>query len=517
MSKRLPSTHPANVKSRTLPLPRSAEQLNRRDTLWRKTALPTVLIIVALLGVTGVLSLVLPKPEVSGYENRALAKKPEFTVEGLISGKYIADLELYYSDTFPFREGLVRAAGRIEECFGVRGKDDVRIHNAPDPEQKPAEPIEPQAPKSIDAKNPDPSDKKEPAQASSSQPEQPQDVQGEQVGGLFIVNGQVFSLFSPNNRASGRYAAALNNWHQTLGDDVTIYNLVIPTAAEFAMPPKYQDLSKPQKPNIDYIYSLLDPAIKAVDAHSNIAKHLGEYLYFRTDHHWTGLGAYYAYQAFCEKAGFTPVALDNMEKRTIPDFIGSLYTQTQDSTLLRKPDYVDYWVIDTPHEVAQFWRGAPFTPHPSTLLGEHAKSPNCYSVFLNGDYPLTKITTDIKNGRKIAVVKESFGNAFCPFLVNHYEEVHVVDQRYFQLNLPGYLRDNNIHELLFINNIYAANTDVRIQETERLLTQVYVPYVPKPVEEEPPEEEPEPEPEPEPSSSSRVEFDPWADEFKDVR
>ena len=70
----------------------------------------------------------------------------------------------------------------------------------------------------------------------------------------------------------------------------------------------------------------------------------------------------------------------------------------------------------------QYLRGSPYQGRETTLLGEYAKSPNSYSVFLQGDYPLTKITTNIKNGRKIAVVKESFGNAFSPFLVNHYED-----------------------------------------------------------------------------------------------
>ena len=103
-------------------------------------------------------------------------------------------------------------------------------------------------------------------------------------------------------------------------------------------------------------------------------------------------------------------------------------------------------------------------------------------MFLGGDLPLIRIDTGVKNGRKILMVKESFGNCFAPFLVNHYEQVYVVDQRYFQLGLVNFIQENGINELLFINNIFAANTGIRIQEIRNLMYQQYVPYVP-PVEE----------------------------------
>ena len=94
--------------------------------------------------------------------------------------------------------------------------------------------------------------------------------------------------------------------------------------------------------------------------------------------------------------------------------------------------------------------------------------------------PLTILKTD----SQIAVVKESFGNAFSPFMVSHYDEVFIVDQRYFQLGLIDFIQQNGVTDLLFINNIFAANTDIRINEIERIKYQVFVPPV---VEEEPQE------------------------------
>lgn len=103
--------------------------------------------------------------------------------------------------------------------------------------------------------------------------------------------------------ASGKwYAQVLNSYHEEL-PDVQIYNMIIPTAIEFYVPDKYRDLTQSQKAMIDLVYGTLDPSIKKVDAYSELAAHTDEYIYFRTDHHWTGLGAYYAYRAFCGRRG----------------------------------------------------------------------------------------------------------------------------------------------------------------------------------------------------------------------
>ena len=77
------------------------------------------------------------------------------------------------------------------------------------------------------------------------------------------------------------------------------------------------------------------------------------------------------------------------------------------------------------------------------------------------------------------MTKESFGNAFAPFLVSHFDEVFVVDQRYFELNLTDFIREHGVTDMIFVNNIFAANTKIRIEELERIQNQTYVPYVPE--------------------------------------
>ena len=117
------------------------------------------------------------------------------------------------------------------------------------------------------------------------------------------------------------------------------------------------------------------------------------------------------------------------------------------------------------------------TYYTSTIMADYAAGANMYSVFLHGDQPLTEIRTENKNGRKAVVVKESFGNAFAPFLTAHYETVYIVDQRYFELNLPDFIRQNGVTDLIFINNVFAANTPVQIQWIQGLMYQRWSPPV----------------------------------------
>ena len=198
------------------------------------------------------------------------------------------------------------------------------------------------------------------------------------------------------------------------------------------------------------------------------------------------MGAYYAYQAFCEQAGLTPVALEEMEMRTREGFLGTFYTQTGDQVLQQNPDTLNYYI---PNVAYENWIRMKDQPESFTKLngifGEMASATNSYSIFLYGDFPLEKIATENHNGRKIVVVKESYGNAFVPFLVPHFEEIYVVDQRYFQTSLVDLMEENGITDLLFLNNIFAANTPYHISCIENLKHQVWVP----PVEPDQPEEE----------------------------
>ena len=164
---------------------------------------------------------------------------------------------------------------------------------------------------------------------------------------------------------------------------------------------------------------------------------------------------------------FEPLELSDYETRRLDNVYGTMYTFTNDAKLAA--DYVDYYIMPVGSTAVRYDKGAPHTPREHSVWAEFAKSPNSYAVFLHGDFPLIKINTENHNGRKALVVKESFGNAFAPFLIPHYEEVYVVDQRYFELNLPDFIKQNGIGDVIFINNIFAANTGYHIECIEGMM------------------------------------------------
>jgi hypothetical protein len=104
------------------------------------------------------------------------------------------------------------------------------------------------------------------------------------------------------------------------------------------------------------------------------------------------------------------------------------------------------------------------------LYAEYARGASAYGVFLGGDYPLMRITSDVKNGRKIAMIKDSYGNAFAPYLASHYEEVYVLDYRYFNGNIKTLMQQEGIQELLFAFNSYVFLSGYTVQRARGFLT-----------------------------------------------
>jgi hypothetical protein len=96
------------------------------------------------------------------------------------------------------------------------------------------------------------------------------------------------------------------------------------------------------------------------------------------------------------------------------------------------PDTVDYWKIPGKYKTSAWYKGSE-KPHGGSIYAEGASGANGYGVFLGGDFPLMKIESDVKNGKKAVVVKNSYGNPFSTYLPYHYETVWVVDYRYYAI------------------------------------------------------------------------------------
>ena len=288
-------------------------------------------------------------------------------------------------------------------------------------------------------------------------------------GAVFIYKNRGFELFSGGPAMGKKYAEVINMYSRLKIPGLKIYNLIIPNGFEFEVREKYKNKVRPAKEAINDVYAAEDPGIIKVNPVDDIRRHRTEYLYFNTDHHWTSLGAYYAYTSFCGAAGLTPVSLANVPSKVKPGFLGFFYRLTRAASLKANPDSVRYYLFP---DSLDFYIGSNSIGYwsKSHMYAETASGDNSYSVFLQGDLPICKMETQHKNGRRIAIVKESYGNAFAPFLTNNYEKVIVVDQRSYKGDFIGMLKAEGINELLFINNIFAAHTQFHIDDIRGLMT-----------------------------------------------
>lgn len=284
--------------------------------------------------------------------------------------------------------------------------------------------------------------------------------------GLYIYKNAAYELCGASDEAGKDYAAAISEF-KNAAPDFTVYNMVVPTHTEFGIPPRLagEIYTQSQSQNIKTIYSSYTADVKPINCYNALCKHKDEYIYFNTDHHWTGLGAYYAYQAFCEQTGQQALALTDCTEQTIDGFEGSFYSA--DASL--PPDSVHYWKFPyQTHAKRQEESGAEM--YDTDVYYEGAAGSGAYITFIYGDSSLFIEYNDTnKNGKKIAVVKESYGNAFVPYLTNNYEEVHIIDFRYFTQNIKEYMQENGISEILFLNNTMSANAAMQVDRIRELI------------------------------------------------
>lgn len=291
--------------------------------------------------------------------------------------------------------------------------------------------------------------------------------------GIYVWNEAGFELFGSDEEKAKKYAETINGFADKFSDNVKIYDMVVPNHTEMGLPQRLKNneaQSSSQADNIKSIYEKLSDKVTPVNAYNLIAEHNNEYIYFNSDHHWTGLGAYYAYSAFAQTTNQKVLDLKSCEEKTIEGFTGSFSSYSD----VIKSDTVHYWNL--PYNVnMDIYRTADTFDTYNSPYYEYAESGTAtYGVFIIGDNQDTGLTVlrseseDVSEGKKIAVIKESYGNAFVPYLTNNYQEVHTIDFRYFSQNIPEYCEANGINEVLFINGVMSANTQIQLDSMSNL-------------------------------------------------
>lgn len=433
----------------------------------------------------------LPRTRYSELEKRDLAEFPDMSDFNKIKenpGKFTADVSTWFSDTEPYRDELMTLSMKIrgamkgdfrseEETVSFRPADTGMAEAADDVEV--AEGLD-DAVASNDA---------EPTSAASvSDSADDDDINDGKAklgssGTIIVGKGdkvRALMAFGGSPNGGGGYVDLLN----TLANEFpgrNVYAMIAPLATEFYLPEKAAKASKPQKPFIYSVRDRLSPKVKFVDVYDELSKHTKEDIYLRTDHHWAPLGGYYAAKRLASTAGVPFKGLDAYESHTIKNYVGTMYGYSKDISVKNAPEDFVYY---TPTGVTYDAEFVAYTLNKDFKITKESKpykasffkkfkdgSSQAYLSFIGTDQAFVKVKTSTPGNRRLLIIKDSYGNAVPGNLFYSFNEVHVIDFRYFTHNLKEYVTKNGITDIAVCFNVFNAYSSGSASKVKKMLTQ----------------------------------------------
>ena len=469
-----------------------------------------VLNIVVCLGAIFLIAIVLlvmtilgKREKESESEKRKLAEFPKFSFSSLFSGEFTNGISTYFTDTIPGRETFKSFNSTFAECFGF-SVGDVKINGSIKKVEQ--EKFDDKAITTTKVSiNTAPATTTTAATSQTTQKgEEPQKTtttttksnqkkdevvkipentnEGKLLGSVIVygsgkeTRGLVVSYV--NFDLGKRFADAVNKWKQDLGDGVNVYAMPAPLSSAFYMPSNMKNQGSDQNENIKNIVGNLKGVV-GINCINELAKHMDEDIYARTDHHWLPLGAYYGTKVFAEAAQVDYPSLDEYTKITKEGFLGTLYTYSNyDQGIKNNPDTFTYFKPKNIKDIKCTYYDTsfanPYTPYgtdESGLFYDSMEGSNCYLSFLGSDAEIVEINTPCKNNRVLVVYKNSYGNAMIPFLTNSFSKIYVCDYRYFNINGVDFCKKVGCTDLLFTGAISLICADVGINSINNIRVQ----------------------------------------------
>ncbi|MBQ4629483.1 MAG: hypothetical protein IJB70_00635 [Clostridia bacterium] len=356
------------------------------------------------------LVVVMPHDEqASVQENRPLAQMPEVSANNIFFGTFTTDFEAYLTDNVAFRTKFVELGNKIEKMRGIQPKDTGIIVDLPSGTK------------------------------------------------LVLNDGKIMEVYKENPEAMKQYIDALNGYSEKFSDKSDLYVMIAPTQIEFDTS-KYRALADSERATIDEVYSSLNN-FKTVNVYDKLKANRGEYIYFRTDHHWTQRGAYYGYRSIMEAKGEDYVELKDMTMGKYSGFLGYLYNQANVREYSAYADEIEYFENGENYIVyakGKDAEGKPVDYQASIYTPPAPDTAPTYGIFMGGDHDFAEINTNNKNGEVALVIKDSYANTVIPLLTNNYETILVVDPRSFGGTVTELYNQYEIDDIIFIN--YALST-----------------------------------------------------------
>lgn len=411
-----------------------------------------------VMAVLTVLSFIIPlRPTQSQIEKRNLAEFPDFTWDALVSGTYFDDITLWFSDTFPGREEWLRLSTSISSLHGHSEISFTSDINLSQPVAT-VPPVVERDPETAGTPHEDTPSPDEPSIPDTTE-DHPYGVNaGEDAdielgdGALIQIGDAVFNQVGFTEVYSQQYAASVSRLADAVADEgIRVISAPAPTAIGILVDAQYLEKLNcaDQNATIQYLHSLMSDNVITVDTYAALSPHRDEYVYFRTDHHWTALGAYYVYAATCEAAGMVPAALDSFTVWDQGEFEGSLFWRAPQPGKLRA-DRVDAYIPQG--DIAVIVHDSKGGFKPSQLLFDTTKREvnTKYLTFLGTDYAMTEITNNsLPDGPTCILVKDSFGNAISPFYTQNYHKIYAIDYRKYPITLKWFAEYYQVDDIIF--------------------------------------------------------------------
>ena len=407
-------------------------------------------------------------------ENRSVAQMPSTNIENILSGKFSSGFESYIGDNVGFRGKFTELSDEVASLKGFTSNLGKVI--------------------SVN-----------------------KDVGTEttQKSRLLVTDDSAMEVFANNKEHMDWYLNVLNYYAENLDEGINFYNMLIPTQLEFK-PPLYSNIQDKQKDTIDYIYKNKPERVIPVNVYDTISKHTDEYIYYRTDHHWTARGAYYGYTAFMDvmkktieasdeessvsteksekpteaptekpddtkketakpekksedkskknsgKSMFAPVKLEDFPKHEESNFIGSLCKQAQSPELEKHPDTIEWYDVNEKNNIDisdEYYKDGKSVKYDSVIFAkdDDGNYKNDYSLFLGGDQPLIELTNkDNSGGRTLIIIKDSYCNAFAPWVIQNFHKVIMIDPRTYEGSFKEVLKRYKPDDVLIMNYIFTT-------------------------------------------------------------
>lgn len=350
----------------------------------------------AFIGGICVISLLLPDKDFLPLENRYPQKPPKLSMENLNSGKFMEEAEDYVSDHIVGRDFWVAAKAWSERLSGKRENNGVYFAR----EDTLINRVDPPDQSKLD----------------------------KDMGYLDALVGNVAVPVY-----FGLIPSAAEIWKDRLPEGA-------PTAEEKAV--------------IDRLY--FSTGASTIDLYGALEAHSGEDIYYRTDHHWTSLGAFYGANAILEAMGMEPLDLNDYQKTAVTEeFNGTLFSSSGARWL--PPDQIDTYVPDTGIKVTSYFKGAP--QEGSLYVDSYLEVKDKYSYFLGGRQPLCVVEKEGSAGPRVLIIRDSYSDSLTPFLTERFSEIHLIDPRDNLSSIKGYVEDNDIDLVMVLYSFPNFSTD----------------------------------------------------------